>query len=319
MQNKLQYQMGFKEWALLIFLSILWGGSFFFSKIALRELQPFTIVFTRVSLAAILLNGVLLATGQRLPGAPKRWAGFLLMGALNNAIPFSLIFWGQTQISSGLASILNATTPLWTILLAHLLTRDERLTVNKVGGVLFGILGVTTLIGWDLFKGIQGNAWAQLAVVGAAVSYAFAGIFAKRLKETKILTLAAGQLTCSSILMLPITLIIDRPWTQSFPSITVIGAMLSLVVLSTALAYILYFRLLAVAGATNALLVTFLIPVSALTLGIVILHEVFTVSQFIGMSLIGFGLVLMDGRVLARLRRRGNVTASNLSMNDQQL
>ncbi len=170
--------------------------------------------------------------------------------------------------------------PLWTILLAHFLTRDERLTSNKFIGILFGIFGVITLIGWDLVKGVQGNVLAQIAVVGAAVSYTFAGIFGKRFKGTSPLVLATGQLTSSTVLMLPIVLWLGHSSARSFPSLSILAAILGLAVLSTSLAYIIYFRLLSTAGASNLLLVTFLIPVSAITLGVIILRESIALHQF---------------------------------------
>ena len=285
------------EWVLLIILSVLWGGAFFFSKVALGELPPFTVVWGRVTIAAIALNLIVRLTGERLPSTPKAWLAFLFLGLLNNLIPFSLIFWGQTQIPSSLASILNATTPLWTVLLAHLLTSDERLTLNRLGGVLLGVVGVVVTIGPDALLGLGLNTLAQLAVIGAAVSYAFGGIYGKRFKGNPPIVTAAGQVTGTAVMMIPVALFADRPWTLPLPSLTTWGALLGLGVLSTALAYIIYFRLLASVGATNVLLVTFLIPVSALFLGITILGEQLDLRHFLGMAVIGLGLVAMDGRV----------------------
>ncbi len=161
--------MKLREWVLLIILSVLWGWAFFFSKVALRELPPFTVVLGRVTIAAVALNLTVRLTGHRLPLTLKAWLAFLFMGLLNNLIPFSLIFWGQTQIHSSLASILNATTPLWTVLLAHFLTSDERLTLNRLGGVLLGVVGVVVTIGPDALLGLGLNVPAQLAVIGAAI------------------------------------------------------------------------------------------------------------------------------------------------------
>ena len=175
--------MGAQDWFQLFFLSLLWGGSFFFSKVALVELKPFSVVLGRVFIAAITLNIVVRATGHRMPTSLKMWGSFFVMGFLNNLLPFSLIFWGQTQISSSLASILNATTTVWAVLLAHFLTTDERLTPNRISGVIFGMIGVVIMIGFDALQGLGGNVIAQLAVVGAAISYACAGIYGKRFKE----------------------------------------------------------------------------------------------------------------------------------------
>ena len=296
--------MGPLEWILLIFLSVLWGGSFFFSKVALSELQPFTVVLVRVGIAAIVLNFVVIATGQRMPTSPKMWSVFVVMGLLNNLIPFSLIFWGQTQISSSLAAILNATTPVWTVLLAHFLTTDERLTPNRLGGVFIGLLGVAIMIGLDALQGLGINVLAQIAVVGAAISYAFAGIYGKRFKGTSPIVTATGQITGATLVMIPIALFIDKPWLLPMPNSSILGALFGLSLLSTALAYILYFRLLSAVGATNLLLVTFLIPISAIILGQLILDEHLEIRQFVGMGLIGLSLMAIDGRILRAIRAR---------------
>jgi drug/metabolite transporter (DMT)-like permease len=290
------------EWILLVILSVLWGGSFFFGKVALAELRPFSIVFGRVGLAAIALNIVVYASGQRMPRSLGTWSAFLIMGFLNNLIPFSLIFWGQTQISSGLASILNATTPLFTVVLAHVLTKDERMTANRLCGVILGFIGVAMMIGLEALRNLNLHIVAEFAVLGAALSYAFAGIFGRRFKGMSPLVTAAGQLTGTTLMILPIALIVDRPWTLSPPSFATWSAIIGLALLSTAVAYVLYFRILAVVGATNLLLVTFLIPVSALLLGTILLGERLEPQHLIGMALIGVGLAALDGRPLVFLR-----------------
>jgi drug/metabolite transporter (DMT)-like permease len=290
-----------REWSLLVLLSILWGGSFFFTKVALAELGPFTIVFFRVALAALALNVVAAALGQSLWRAGMPWGQLLVMGALNNALPFSLIFWGQTTITSGLASILNATTPLFTVAVAHVLTRDERMTVRKLVGVLAGLAGVAVLIGPDL----GGSIWGQIACLAAALSYAFAAVYGRRFQAMGVAPMqaAAGQVTASAMLILPIMLIVDQPRELAVPPSAVVWAALAgLALLSTALAYVLYFRILAAAGATNLLLVTFLIPVTAILLGAAFLGERLELRQFAGMALIGLGLAAIDGRIAARLR-----------------
>jgi drug/metabolite transporter (DMT)-like permease len=239
-----------------------------------------------------------------MPGDPTLWRDFLIMGLLNNAIPFSLIFWGQKEIASGLASILNATTPLFTVLVANAFTRDEKATWQKLAGVALGILGVALMIGLDAASGLGSHVLSELAVLAAAISYAFAGVFGRRFRGRPPLVVAAGQLTGSSALILPVALIVDRPWTQALPSGATLGAVIGLALLCTALAYVIFFRILARAGATNLLLVTFLIPVSALVLGIAFLHETLNAHHFIGMALIGLGLAAIDGRPLRMLARR---------------
>lgn len=299
-------RMSVLEWALLIILSVIWGGSFLFVGIAVSALPTFTIVLLRVTIAALALHLVLRALRIPLPVDSATWRAFFVMGLLNNVIPFSLIAWGMTHIASGLASILNATTPLFTVLLAHALTGDERLTRPHLAGVLIGLAGVVVLIGPEALRGLGRDVLAQIAVLGAACSYGFAGIFGRRFKRMGIppLATATGQVTASSVLLLPLTLVIDQPWTLAMPSVTVWAAMIGLALLSTALAYALFFRILAGAGAVNLSLVTFLIPISAILMGVVVLGETLHATDFLGMALIGCGLVAIDGRLPALLRAR---------------
>ncbi len=294
--------MGQREWAMLIALALLWGGSFFFTGVALRELPAFTIVLARLGIAAAALSATLAILRIRMPRVPGPWAAFVGMGLLNNAIPFTLIVLGQRHIASGLAAILNATTPLFTVLVAHLLTADERLTRAKAAGVLLGLAGVVTMLGADLLAGLGTELAAQLACLAAALSYAFAGVFGRRFRRMGIppLATAAGQVTASTLLMLPVALLLDRPWTLPMPGAESWAALLGIGLLSTALAYLLYFRILAAAGATNLLLVTFLIPVSAILLGVLVLDETLLPKHLLGMALIGTGLACTDGRLLGR-------------------
>lgn len=292
------------EWGMLVALSVLWGGSFFFTGIAIRELPPLTIVFLRVALAAAILLVVLKATGVPMPKSRSVWLAFLGMGFLNNVVPFCLIVWGQTHIASGLASILNATTPLFTVVVAHVLTADEKMTGGRLAGVLFGLVGVVVMIGPAVLDTFGTNVAAQIAVLGAAVSYAFAGIYGRRFKRMGVpaLATATGQVSASAIMLFPVVLVADQPWTLPMPQLATWAAMLGIAALSTALAYVLYFRLLASAGATNLLLVTFLIPVSAIVLGSLVLGETLQAKHFAGMVCIGLGLAAIDGRLVARFR-----------------
>lgn len=297
--------MSLRIWIWLVSLSVLWGGSFFFAKVAVAELRPLTVVFGRVALAAFALNLSLWLTGQSLFRRETPWATFMIMGLLNNLIPFGLIFWGQTQIASGLASILNATTPLFTLVVAHLATRDEKMNAAKPAALLIGFAGVTVLVGPDLLFGDLLGSMGQLACLGAAFSYALAGVYGRRFQAMAVspLQAASGQVTASTLLILPIMLIVDRPWLlPAAPGATTWAALAGLALLSTALAYVLYFRILAVAGATNLLLVTFLIPVTAILLGALILGEQLQLRHFAGMILIGLALAAIDGR-MARFRR----------------
>lgn len=289
---------------MLIALSILWGGSFFFIGVAVKELPPFTIVTLRVGLAAVALLIVCRIMGLKLPREGRIWRAFFAMGILNNIIPFCLIVWGQTHIASGVASILNATTPLFTVLVAHFLTVDEKLSPNKLAGVLIGFVGVATMIGPSALGGSGSNLWGQLAILGAATSYAFAGIFGRRFKTMGVAPLmtATGQISSSTLMLIPVALLIDQPWTLAMPSTSTWAALLGIALLSTALAYLLFFRILSSAGATNLALVTFLIPVSAILLGSVVLGEQLEMKHFAGMAMIAAGLIAIDGRLLRRLK-----------------
>jgi drug/metabolite transporter (DMT)-like permease len=298
--------MGLTEWLLLIALSILWGGSFFFVGVAVHALPRFTIVALRVGIAAAALNVVVRTLRYDMPRDRRLWAAFIVMGLLNNVIPFSLIVSGQAYIASGLAAILNATTPIFTVIVAHFLTSDERMSKARLAGVGLGFLGVVLVIGPDALRGLGANTVAQLAILGAALSYAFAGVFGRRFRKMNVapLVTATGQLTASSLVLIPLAVALERPWTLLAPSVQVWSAVLGLALLSTALAYILYFRILATAGASNTLLVTFLIPVTALLLGTTVLGETLDPGHLAGMGLIGAGLAAIDGRPLGLLRRR---------------
>jgi drug/metabolite transporter (DMT)-like permease len=274
--------------------------------------RPIRLLFARVGIAAAALGLALYASGQRMPRSMALWRAFLVMGALNNLIPFSLIFWGQTRITGGLAAILNATTPLFAVVLAHFLTPDERMTRNRLGGVLLGVAGVAVLIGPAAIDELGLQLLAQIAVLGAALSYALAGIYGRRFRHLPPLVSAAGQVSATTVLMLPVLLWADGAWRVPLPGPWTWGAILGLGLLSTALAYLIYFRLLASAGATNLLLVTFLIPVSAIVLGASLLGERLEPRSFGGMALIALGLAAIDGRALRLLHGRVNRSKSRV-------
>lgn len=286
------------EWAALLALSVLWGGGFFFTGVAVRELPPFAIVTLRVGLAAAALAAVVVATGRRMPCSRGAWAAFAGMGLLSNVVPFCLIVWGQTRIPSALASILNATTPLSTVIVAHFLTADEKMTGNRLAGVVIGFAGVALMIGPGAFTRLDGDVLGQLAVLLATLSYAFAGVFGRRFRRMGIgpLETSAGQLAAATLMLVPLTLLVDHPWALPMPGAATWAAVLGISLLSTALAFVLYFRILATAGATNAVLVTFLIPVSAILLGTLVLGERLEARHVAGMACIAAGLAAIDGR-----------------------
>lgn len=294
--------MGASEWTMLVVLSLLWGGTFFFVAVAVPEVPPLTLVLARVGLAAAVLGIYVHLIGEHLPGDLKAWLVFAAMGVGNSVVPFSLIFWSQTQISSGLASILNATTPLFAVVFSHWLSREERLTPARLGGSLIGLCGVGVLMGGAAMDGTGLALLAQIASLAAAATYAFMGFFIRRFATTSAPVTAAGQLLCATLFMLPLSLLIDRPWTLPVPSIAALGSIVALALFSTALGYLLFFRILAAAGATNILLVTFLIPVSASLLGVFVLGEVLEPRHLAGMSLIAVGLAAIDGRILTFIR-----------------
>ena len=301
----IKQSMGLGEWSMLLGLSVLWGGSFFFNGLAVKELPTFTVVVIRIVLAASILAFILRATGQRMPVQAHVWAAFFGLGLINNAIPFSLIVWGQTHIASGLASILNATTPLFTVIIAHYFTGDERMSWGRLAGLMIGFAGVIIMVGSDALDSLGVNIAAQLTILGAAFCYAVSGVYARRIRAMGVAPLAAatGQLTAASTIMFPVMLIVDQPWLLPTPSAITIAALIGLATLSTALAYLLYFQILASSGATNVLLVTFLIPVSAILLGVFVLGEVLHGKHFLGMAMIGAGLAAIDGRLPAAVRR----------------
>lgn len=297
--------MNRSDWLTLIALAVIWGGAFFCIHVAVHAIPPLTYVWLRVTIAAAALWAYLVWRKEP-AGLPRSlWASMLLLALLNNVIPFILFGWGQTHIASGLASILNATTPIWGVIVAHLFTADERITPRKLLGVLVGFGGVALMIGPDLLGSIGSNALAQLACVTAALLYALAGVWARRFKRQGVspLSVTTGQLTMSAVVMLPVAMIFDRPWTQPIPSVAAIGAVVALAVVCSAFAYILYFRLIDRAGATNALLVTLLVPPVAILLGALFLNEVIEPRDFAGMALIALGLAAIDGRLLNLVER----------------
>jgi drug/metabolite transporter (DMT)-like permease len=301
-------RMSAQTWGLLVLLGMIWGGSFFFARIAVAHVPPATLVLLRVGIAAIALHVYIAGRFDIYTTLRARWREFLLLGLINNAVPHMLIFLGQTQIGAGLASILNATTPIFTVLIANQFTLDEKLTPEKIAGCLIGLVGTAVLIGPRALAPFTGDSgpplWAVLLPVLAAVSYGFAATYGKRFRGTAPPVIAAGQLTASTLLMLPVSFALDTPWQLALPPLTTILAVLALALVSTAYGYILFFRIMAAAGATNTSLVTLLVPPSAILAGMLFLGERLTALGVLGMVLVLFGLVVLDGRVFARFRSR---------------
>jgi drug/metabolite transporter (DMT)-like permease len=297
-------QMNRSDWLILGSLALIWGGAFVFIGIAVKHVPPLTYVWLRLSIAAAAMWVFLRIKGQPL-GLPRQvWGSIVLLALLNNALPFTLFGWGQTHIASGLASILNATTPIWGVLVAHVLTRDERMSPHKIAGVLLGFGGVAIMIGPALLANIGTDALAQLACVAASLSYALAAVWARRFRALGVspLSVTTGQLTAGAAMMLPFALLVDQPWTQPLPPLGAWGAIVALALMCTAFGYVLYFRLIETSGATNALLVTLLVPPVAILLGALLLGETLAAQDFLGLGLIALGLAAIDGRALSLLR-----------------
>lgn len=297
-----------QTWLLLILLSVLWGGSFFFTGAALRELPPLTIVLVRVALGAALLLPLLKVLGGGLPEGVAGWKPFFIMGLLNNVVPFSLQVAGQTYISSGLASVLNATTPLFTVMVLATFG-DERLVLRRVAGVLIGLLGVIVLRGPTLDVS-NNQTIGMLLCLGGALSYGFSGLWGRRkLAGVPPITSATCQLICSSFVMTVITAAAEQPWRLPMPGTATWLALFGLALLSTSFAYIVFFHILARSGASNVMLVTLLIPVTAILLGTLVLGEPLSAHEIAGAFVIGSALLVIDGRVFNWLAQIGGRSA----------
>ncbi len=292
--------MGGAEWGMLALLSVVWGGSFFFYKVLVQALPPFTVVLGRMAISAVALNIWLAARGQRLDLEPRLWPKFLLIGVLNNALPFSCFAFSEIRITSGLAAILNATTPVFGVLVGALMGTGAALTPMRVLGVLFGFAGVTVLIGPSALHG-GGDLLSELACLLASASYAFGGHYARRFSYLGPIKLAAAQTTFATLAILPLALVVDRVWSLPAPGLSTWGALLGIGLLSTAFAYFLFFRILEKVDPTDLMLVTFLVPISALLLGLLFLHEPVKPAAFAGMAMIGLALAAIDGRLPARV------------------
>ena len=291
--------MSARNWGLLLLLAMLWGSSFFFYKILVAALPPVTVVLGRLALAAIAMHLWLLAQGQSMPVTAAHWRRFMLLGLLNCSLPFALIAWAELYISSGLASILNATTPIFMVAVAHWGTDDEKLSAGKAIGIALGILGVIVLVGPGALSG-GGAVWAELAVIAASCSYGFGGVYSRRFKDMTPVQAATGQMTGATLLLIPLSLLIDRPWTLAMPQPDVWAAWLAIALVNTALAYVLYYRMVANVGATYMSLVTLLIPPIALLLGAAFLGESVTLQALAGMAIIILGLAATNERVFRR-------------------
>jgi drug/metabolite transporter (DMT)-like permease len=292
------------DWLLLLLLSVLWGATFFFIAVALPEVPPLTLVFLRVAIAAIALVPLVFVLGHRMPATAADWWPFAVQATINNVIPFTLMVYGQTRIAGSLAAVLNATTPLFTLIVFRLFA-GEPLTRAKLAGVLIGIAGVAVLVGPAALTSNASSVIGMLCILGGALSYAVSALWMRRLRHIPPLVSSGAQLACSSVMLLPIAAVADQFWSLPLPSSAAIAAVLGFALLSTALAYIVFFRISATAGPHNVMLVTLLIPVTATSLGVLILGETLAANQVAGGLIIASGLVVIDGRTFEWLERRG--------------
>jgi drug/metabolite transporter (DMT)-like permease len=303
-------RMTAQYWGLLVFLSFLWGGSFFLTSVAIKEITPFTLVFFRLTIADIALLIIIIAIGARIPRDLPTWWQFLVLGTFGSALPFSLIFWGMLKVSGGLASILTSMTPLSTIIIAHFFTTDEKLTWRRLWGVLVGVGGVIVVVGPSVLSDSNSDIAAQVAILAASVCYGIAGVYGKRFFGMPPVVVAFGQVASAAVLMLPMALVFEHPFTQNMPSASAIASVVALALFSSALAFIVFFRILMRVGATNVVLVTLLIPVTAIFLGAAILGEKLLLRHFAGLAVIVCGLLIVDGRIIDYFRRRNSPDAS---------
>ena len=296
--------MSSQAWALLLVLALIWGASFLSVRIALDEIGPLTAVAHRTGWAMVVLWAYLLVRGLPFPRQPRVWAAFLIMGLLNNVIPFGLMAWGQLHIETGLTSILNAGTAVFGVLAAALFLQDERLTLRKAIGVLIGFFGVATAIGLEAFRNFDIRSLGQLAVIGGTLSYAMAGVWARKaLADLTPQVAAAGMVTGASLITIPLAYLVEGPLSLDLSARTW-GAIGYYAIIATALAYLLYYRVLSLAGSGNLMLVTLLVAPVAIVLGAFVLDEALPIRAYLGFAILACGLVILDGRLLKPRQHR---------------
>lgn len=296
--------MNAREWALLLGVAVLWGSAFFFVGVAVRHFPPLTLGAIRLVLGGSLLLAVLYATGGRLPVKPEALAWYFVVAIVNSLVPIYLLSWAQQYIAVGLTAILNGAVPLFTLFVAHLLTRDEKLTGPKLLGTLIGLAGIIGMVGLDALKGFDRNLVAQLAAIAATLCFGFGTVALRRFRTIGVPPLAAtaGTLMTSGLMFLPLSLAIDRPWLLAQPPLGAWASAIGAGLLSTACAHFLFLRLLSTAGATNASLVTLISVPTAIVLGATVLGEALELRQALGLVAVVIGLGIVDGRPVARLR-----------------
>jgi drug/metabolite transporter (DMT)-like permease len=283
----------------------MWSASFIFIKVAAADLPPFTLVLIRVGLAALALHLIVLARRLSYPRQPAIFARYGVMGLTNNIIPFALIVYATSRLGAGAASILNATAPIFALLVAHVSTADEKITAAKVVGILLGFAGVAAMAGRQAAAGLTGDLLAVAAMLVACFFYGFSAVFGRSFAGINPTMSATCQLTASTLLLTPAALVLDRPWALAMPGPAALLSVAALALVSTSLAYVLFYALIQRAGGTNTILVTLLIPVGGVLLGWALLGEALSPEKAAGMILIGLGLIVIDGRLVRQLARPG--------------
>jgi drug/metabolite transporter (DMT)-like permease len=278
---------------LLFLLGTIWGSSYLFIKVAVAEVPVFTLVAGRLLLSAVILWGLVAVSGRKVPRSRSLWGAYAAMGFFSGTLPYALITWGEQYIDSGLAALLQSTMPFFTVIIAHFLARDERMTAVGVAGVVVGFAGVVLLMLPDLRQGIEANLLGQLAVVASSASYGYAAVVARnRLRDEPPLVNTLGQLTMGALLTLPLSLLLERPFDLA-PSWPVLGAWLGLIILGTVVAYVIYYAIIERTSATFVSMVTYIIPVNGLLLGALVLDEPLTVTVLASSALILLGVMLV--------------------------
>lgn len=278
--------------ALLLALATLWGASYTLIKIGVATVPPITFIAARTLIAGGILFAILHLRGLKLPGDGATWKRFMFQACLNSVIPFTMIAWAEQTVDAGLATILNSTSPIFTFLLTVFLTQHEPATARKLFGVVAGIIGICLIVGVEAFNGLGRDLWAQLAIVGATMSYAIAAIYGRGFKGLDPMMPAAGSLICGAAILFPLSLLIDQPWTLA-PSVNSMWALLGLSVFSTALAFVIYFRLLRSLGSVGTTSQAYLRVPIGVGIAILFLGETPTSSMLAGLLCVIVGVAAM--------------------------
>ncbi len=281
-----------KEIVLLAVLATLWGASYTFIKIGVETIPPVTFIAARTLIAGGLLLAIIKLRGLSLPRDPAIWKRFFIQACINSVVPFTLIAWAELTVNAGLATILNSTTPIFAFLLTVLITRHEAVTGRKLFGVVAGVIGISLIIGLEAFHGVGKEALAQLAIVAATISYAAAAIFGRGFKGLDPMMPAAGSLLCGAVLLIPVSLVIDQPWTI-VPSTHSILALLGLSIFSTALAFVIYFRLIHTLGSVSTTSQAYLRVPIGVGIGVLFLGESLNPTAWIGLICVIAGVAAM--------------------------